>query len=390
MNAEERRDVMRQEMADLSWDFLSFYGEYYNGKGDDEELLEMATQPFWQSMRLSKKRLDSKGLTMDVELSDDSSRSAVADGRVHMSKDGTDLIGTSARRVLAKRRFLKDNKEIYAKREHEISAISLLKADIEGDTVACPNCGHVGTVQSYIDGCDACGARFTVKDFATKISAFSLEENMEKKLKKTTLHTVIVLAILTGLLMLFGAICFGIVAVKLMTGQNNAGIISSVVGFAMALDLVSVGIRCMILLPVVYIFLLVVVISRYRKRFIGTDIIKAVLPDFSAEDFCQNLEYKLRNIHMTDKASEVAVFAHCPLEKVIERYRDVVDGAMTRCYFKAIQVVDGGYIIDAEVIMRLTQYNGKRIRTRYEKLSLSLFGRKEVIQKKTAALREYK
>lgn len=58
---------------------------------------------------------------------------------------------------------------------------SFLKADVQGDMVICPNCGHEGKLTSYIDGCDACGAKFLVSDFETKVSGFSLEEDARQK-----------------------------------------------------------------------------------------------------------------------------------------------------------------------------------------------------------------
>ena len=56
-----------------------------------------------------------------------------------------------------------------------------LKADVQGDMAICPNCGHEGKLSSYIDGCDACGAKFLVSDFETKVSGFSLEEDARQK-----------------------------------------------------------------------------------------------------------------------------------------------------------------------------------------------------------------
>ena len=49
-----------------------FYGElkaFYQGNGEAEQnLMEQTTQPFWQSLRLSRKRLQQRELTVDMEM----------------------------------------------------------------------------------------------------------------------------------------------------------------------------------------------------------------------------------------------------------------------------------------------------------------------------------
>ena len=151
------------EMDRKAYDFMQFQRDYYADKADDTMLMTRTTQPFWQSLRLSKRRLASKGLSMDVEISHDSKSKTIRDEGLQMRKDGYNLAGNKALNVKVQRRFYKNGKKISAIKNREICNLSLLKAEVNGDQAACPNCGYVSTISSFIDGCDACDSKFTVR-----------------------------------------------------------------------------------------------------------------------------------------------------------------------------------------------------------------------------------
>lgn len=390
MISEERKASVTRDMMNMAGRFPDFYTKYYNETYRDTELLEVTTQPFWQSMRLSKKRLDAKGLCMDVELTDDFSQKKTQNAYVRVEEDGSNLVGMHHKNVVSRRHFIQNGKKLRTKKEYEHLNIYMLQGKVDGEYATCPNCSHVGKIAEYIDGCDACGSLFTVKDFETKVSGFSLEENTVQKLKRTMNKTALMLAILTGILMLIGAACLGITIVLLMLGDDGLSAVTSVWGFMFAVDMIPLGFRCIFILFALYMALRVFLLQAYRKRVVGEEIVQNAIPQFSGEDFCQNLEYKLRNIHMTDDASEVATFATCSLEQIVERYQDVVDCNVTRCRFVGAYQQENDYVVKAQVTMKLIHYKRNRIRTKYEKLTLTLSGRKSVINKRETALREYK
>lgn len=390
MTNEERREAVQRDMINMSRRFPDVYAKYFNDIYGDADLMEMTTQPFWQSMRLSKRRLASKGLCLDIELEDDYSQKEVRNAYVNLISDGSNVVGTHRRNVVTKRRFTQGGKKLRTKKEFEHLNIYMLQGKVDGESATCPNCGHVGKIADFIDGCDSCGSLFSVKDFATKVSGFSLEENTGKKLKKTMNKTAIVLGVITGALMLTAALCLGLLIFLLMNGNDGLAAVGSVWGFMLAADLVQVGFRCIWILLVLYLALRIFLLSAYRSRIRGEEIVQNAIPGFSGEDFCQNLEYKLRNIHMTEAAAEVAAFARCSLEQVVERYKDVVDCNVTRCRFTGAYEQDKRYVVKAVVTMRLTVCKNRKVRTKYEKLLLELDGRKDVIDKQELALREYK
>lgn len=183
---EERKNEMateflndaRKEIEGRTEDFCGELKAFYQGNGEAEQnLMEQTTQPFWQSLRLSRKRLQQRELTVDMEMQEPA-RLADYDGPW---KDGYDYSCRRTQPVKMRRTYYRKGKKIAFLKTPEIAAASFLKADVQGDMVICPNCGHEGKLTSYIDGCDACGAKFLVSDFETKVSGFSLEEDARQK-----------------------------------------------------------------------------------------------------------------------------------------------------------------------------------------------------------------
>ncbi len=380
----------KNDMSNMVRKFPEYYSTYFNHREDETKLIQVVTQPFWQSMRLSKKRLDSKDVTMELNITEESSKSVFDLPNFDVNADGNHLVGISSRNLQVERVFRKGEKKIYSKKESEIGVTSMMQSNIDGGKVACPNCGFVEKVESFIDGCDACGSKFEVQDFETKVSSFALEENAGKKLLKTAKGAFLTLGILVGLLIVAAIVGLVVAFVRIQMGCNDSYALFAIMAMPIAIDIVPICVGCIVSLPIAYFVLRIKWIQNYENRYEDEEIVKHIVPTFSSEDFCQNLEYKLRNIHMASRAEEVKSFAECSLDKVVEGYQDVVDCNVSHVKFvNAIKTTDG-YVVDVKVLMKLTIYNGNRIRVRYEKLLLKVYGSDQVVLKNSTALREYK
>lgn len=357
----------------------------------------MTTQPFWQSMRLSKKRLSDKGLRMDVQFSLDTDKEKVrgfarlgTSDKVHLEREEKSLTGRKINWLKTNRKYYAGNRCVSARSEAELSYVAMTQYDVENGEASCPNCGYMGKIASFVDGCDACGSQYSVKDFEPKVSAFSLEENIIKKFRKTTGRTVGILAGVSVLLMILTVVLMVFVVSRLSGGVNDTTTAFSALGIFWAMDMSFVSGRCLFALPFMYIAMMVYSAKKFRNRYEKEEIVQALIPGFSGEEFCQELEYKLRNIHFTDDAGEVAVFSRQPLGEIVSQYGNVIDCNLVRCKFLQVQEVNAGYCLNAEVTMKITTYNGKKIRSRYEKLELQFYGKKQVVQRKIQTLRAYK
>ena len=179
--------------------FYEYQQRYYRNEMNDEQLTGITTQPFWQSMRLSKRRLAEKGLTMDVTVKEKVQRNnsknqdllAVFTLLYHIitkgnhftdsadyRKDGANLVENYSGEVTTERTYFYKGKKICRRKDHEICSANVLSTEVDGENASCPNCGNIGKISGFIDGCEYCGSKFTVQDFEPKISAFALEEDI--------------------------------------------------------------------------------------------------------------------------------------------------------------------------------------------------------------------
>lgn len=242
---EERKNEMATEFLndarkEIERRTEDFYGElkaFYQGNGEAEQnLMEQTTQPFWQSLRLSRKRLQQRELTVDMEMQEPA-RLADYDGPW---KDGYDYSCRRTQPVKMRRTYYRKGKKIAFLKTPEIAAASFLKADVQGDMVICPNCGHEGKLTSYIDGCDACGAKFLVSDFETKVSGFSLEEDARQKSISNFMKAGAVVGI-TAISLAVLAICAGgIMFLLLALGRNGYNAVKAAAAMMLGIGLAPV------------------------------------------------------------------------------------------------------------------------------------------------------
>ena len=385
--------AFQDEMQKKEADFLKVQRAYYAGQCGEQELITDTTQPFFQSMRLSRRRLNEKNLTVDMEIMPDRSNSQTASGGEYYSgpdKDGYDFVGMHRRPVKIQRTYYRNHQVLCRQKSFEIAGTNFLKSDVEGDMAACPNCGHMGKISSYIDGCDACDAKFLVSDFETKVAGYSLEENVGKKTRKTFTRMVGAMVLTSVGMLILGVLAAVILFSLLMKGIDGRQAVNSGFVMMLAFNLYGQLGKAYIFLFWIYLFMFFVLLFLTRSHVAGEEKMKNAIPGFSTKNFLQNLEYKLKNIHLTDIAAEVQPFAHCALNSVVAGYKDVVDCALCHLSIKEVTRTPQGYLADMDVRMRLSCDTGRNIKNKYEKLNLTLSCTEEALAHHKAAIREYK
>lgn len=392
---EEKKRQIRREMEEKEADFAQKRKAYYAGRCTEKELTEDATQPFYESMRLSRKRLEKHNLTVDVQTEEDRSQgrfSLLLNPEMYRGpyKDGADYVGMHCHPLKVKRTYYRNGKKLCRQKDYEISRTQFLKSDVEGDMAACPNCGHMGKISSYIDGCDYCDAKFVVSDFETKVSGYTVEENVPKKAQKTFTRMLGIMFFTSIGLVVLGVLAAVLVLMLLMQGNNGTQAVWSGIVMIIALGMYDQLGAIFAILFWVYLILFIVLIAKTRVQISGENLVKRLIPEFSMQDFLQNLEYQLKNIHLTDNAEAVQPFAHCSLKEVVEEYRNVVDCALCSLTFTSAEQTIEGIRAEATVKMRLSYDTGRKIKTRYEKLKLTMTCSGEALHREKTAIREYK
>ena len=379
---------IRKEIQSKTDAFRTELQDFYQGDREaGERLMERTTQPYWQSLQLIRKRLQQRKLTITMEFE----QSTVLPGEYEKpKKDGYDYACGRIQPVKIKRTCYRDGKRIARERGREIAVYRLIKADVRGERAICPNCGFEGKLSSYIDGCDACGAKFLVSDFDTKVSGFSLEEDSRQKNIHYFMKAAKIVGILAAVLLVLSVCAGGMMFLLLAMDQNGIRAVAAAVTMMLGWGLAPVLFRSLLFMLLIFLVMLIVMQKYVKPRVQGEQIVKRAFPEFSTEDFIQNLEYQLRNIHLADTSLQVQSFAACDLTEVVKGYNNVVDCSISRILFTEAQEFTGEDVIGAEVKLRLLIDDGRRIRSRYEKVQLKLEGRPEVVRGAKQTLREYK
>ena len=101
-------------------------------------------------------------------------------------------------------------------------------------------------------------------------------------------------------------------------------------------------------------------------------MVTSEISGFSADDFAQNLEFKLLNIHFASMSKEVNAYATFDLSDVIKNYKDVIECTLSKLTFNGIRKHADTYYVDANLICALTKYRKNKIRVESEKVSVTL------------------
>lgn len=378
-------DPMEQKIHE----FPKKYSEYFLGNIDDETMTDYVSQPFWQSLHLSKRRLDKNNLTMEIDVTPLNNKLSRID------YDNGDKIdsATFKRTVKVNKRIKKGNKIIYRNKDREICISSALKVHGNDEYAVCPRCGNNGKITSYINGCDYCNSKFKVSVFDDKISSFTTEPDGRNKVFSICKKAFITLGILSALVPLVIAVTFAFIFWGSMNDINNIATSNASVIFIVLLDSFKLLAITAVVCAITLLALMFIMLYMYRnERFVRNQLyhdLKMNLPDFSPDDFAQNLEYKLRNIHFADNASAVAPFAAFDLSPVLAKYENVCECFLHKIKFLSIQHTNNGYYMDLSVILRLTRLKGNRVVTENEKLILSLSKKHGVQEQNINGLLEF-
>lgn len=358
----------KQAMLAKASSFLSIQNLYFSNQKSDAEMTEITTQPFWQSMRLSKKRLDEKGLVSETTVAKTTKPMTF----MYDASNSRSEIGLFNQSIKEHKKIYSKGQLIYDKKDDKLISVSAIKAGGDDENACCPNCGSLGKISSYIDGCDFCGSKFTVNDFEEKISSFSLAENTPKKVLNVFKYIGLVIGILAGLFGILSVVSIIFAIIMSMSGLSSTLEAISLVIFMIATELSPIFGKVFMYSGILFIIILILSFGLLGARINKTKMVKSQIRKFSPEDFAQNLEFKLRNIHFASNAKEVNVYSKFDLSGVIANYRDVIECTLSKLTFKHVRKQENIYFVDADLICSLTKYNGNKVWVESEKIAVTM------------------
>lgn len=359
--------------------FSDIYREYFKGNINDEQMTNHVSQPFWNSLRLSKKRLEKNGLTMEMDTKFVNNPKNVI-SRLSYEKGERVEAGIFKYDADVSKKIRKDGKIIYKDKEKKFCFTGVIKAIGDGENAICPRCGHNGRISSYIDGCDYCHSKFQVSDFEEKISMFNTETNGKQKISSICKKIIAFFGIAMVLSIVAIVISFIILLFATATNGSAHTLSYSAMTFALLVNSVPLLKDMVIAFVIISVVLIMGIKMFVRNEKIVKNATYHRMNEFgitiSPNDFFQNLEYKLRNIHFAEKKTEVEAFASFDLENVIANYENVIECFMHQIEFLNLKRDGERYFVDVEVTLHLSRLIDKKIKTENEKIILKMSGKK--------------
>lgn len=345
--------------------FREHLADFYEQPGNPENtpLQQSVTQFLWHRLMLQKRRLNDKGLYLQIQTERRTHKRILPLRQDHYF-DGKYQITEVKETIEGAQLFWKrDNtKGAYRHRLPNAATYRFLHAErTDGDKIICPNCGAASTRENLLDGCDHCGTKFTIEDLGTRISDYAYipdhaaeKESFDSVLRKyqrILLFVVGIPAFLYWITSMYQGLLYrkltyveyGFVWENLL---NDAGWIIAAVLFCLFLSAVFV-------VPALFVFHLIIApvflvgrLSQHtayptakslkelgentRNNLAVAERIRKTDPLFSLEGFLANVENQLALVHYSNRRQDAAAFAESErteteLASKLPEYADVID-----------------------------------------------------------------
>ena len=386
---------MYERMKTNFFNFINEYRDFFSGHKNEEDIACLCTQPFWQSLMHSKRRLDENGLTIELEYLDEKEGkkrgSFLKTGELNRKRIETEVYpkrstykaGFTKKRLTVNKRIMKNGSCIYEENADMMVCTDQLMKDGEDTYVECPKCGHKDTISAFIGGCSYCNSKFHIQENDLKISSFYMKNDYEKGISRKLgrmwkAATFVLIPSIIFVVPLF------VIACIIDAFFSNAELIKKVVDTGLHISgttlLLSLAFwLCLIFVNIIrWIYYDNHMFVRINYSPFNREL-REEIKDFSSEVFVQNLEMILRNIHMTNRAEDVNVFTRIEMSRIVDCYSNVIDCSLTDIKFIDFKELENEYVLIANVGMDVYRYMGEKIDKQYEALTLTLSGIKDMV-----------
>lgn len=380
-----------QKMKSKASAFETSYEDYYADIKNDEDMTYETTQPYWQSLYLSKQKLKKNNLQMHIDLTEAKSKKGLE--ATYYNDDGKNQIATFKHPLIVHKSFTQDGKILYNKKEKKIGLINVIKASTDGDKVACPNCGHMGTVASYIDGCDYCNAKFEVNEFQEMISSMNIEDDVKQKTTNMYKKSFFTSAAIIAFCVLAFVLSLAYIIYCDISGADSRQSLGASAIFVSTYKMIPVIFAITILLVIAFVIICAYFFNKTYKRVEDTPALqdfKRYYSDLSPEKFAQELEYKLRNIHFAENAEEVSAFANIDLTDVVRRYENIIESNLVKVKILDFKKESEQCTIQVLAVLRNFRIKGNKITPYTEQVILNLSCRKEALKYNTTVIKMHR
>lgn len=342
-----------------------FRKEYINFFHDNTEMSNI-TQTHWYTLFLKKKRLKNNNIDFNLKLED---------VRIEKSEDSTIYIWDNdgrcktcsiSQEVKVHRLYRRNNKIIGKFDTNSEAKYSIMEALSHNDTYICPSCGHEGTLQSLIDGCDYCGTKFQIEELNKRVHTFHFIESFRQK---TTMGIFKYLRIVL-LLCFLGWI--GLLFLDNKVSDDIAGNIIGVTALVLFLGVIFFAIGAVG-------FTISTALNKFSNDSQGSYTegpfekqVKQYDNLFSLNIFAGTLFSRIVAIHLADYFNEVSAFTKCDMTNLLPQYSNVIDCSLSKINYQRYYVDETYQYIDLIAYVNLLRLVNDKIIEVPEAIKLTL------------------
>lgn len=358
---------------------------------ENEPIQQDVTQIFRNILQLQKERLTRLGLTCEqmvrrMQYTDETG--------ISMKRycDGKYSILDVTEEVAARTVYKKDGQTVFTRQDRDTANYTFVEAaQVGDDRVLCPHCGAETTRDALLDGCDYCGTKFTVEDLDSRIALFAFRPDFKLRYEKyLRLRSRILLwaGLAAAAAVLLGFTVYGIIIFPELLAEAGGGLILTVMAGLFAVIIASPAfIVSFLIINIGYILPAAAVLFFVSRRIAKAvrslrdapmlarereEEIRRTDPNFSIAGFYSGVQNKLSTVIFAENEAQLQAFAEGDLRHFAGKYANVAGMDVIRMEITRYAADAQLQYADVDAVLLLTEYTGKRCRTRREHLHLKL------------------
>lgn len=361
----------------------------YTGFFAGDALGQNTTQSYRNRLKLHKKRLDARGITLSAsqrrrtfEREAPVLLQRFRDGHFIHSRAREYLWGTRCYRM-GKRILYTDRKLLCA--DYDFIGVESANA-ADSHRFRCPGCGAVSDAETLLSGCPYCAKKFLIEELSDRVCSLSLYRSPDAETQLAGLHITAFTNRLAFLAALLQAIAMGMMVFEI---SSDTGFNTAELPFTMVLTVFTVLFALVAALAIYRILtapLRVIIYGLYRTmrrdRRLAEEIarqnrstaaaVQRIDPDFSMVSLFSGVRNKLDVLHFADTPAEIGVFSQVPLTDCLPLYRDIIDCAYDTMTLHAVTRDGAFYNASLSADMTLLFCDGKHTQTKKEHITFTL------------------
>lgn len=331
------------------------FADKYSGSFKGDVIQDEVTQPFWYSMLLESRRMKKLGVEKHIQIK----KNPDEKGKIQTTRTAGNKITIINEPVSVRKSYrINGGRKNISTDYCQCSQCVVTEGNREVNEHLCPYCGTIGTGESFIDGCDYCGAKFKVTNLGRKINSYNVFHDYKADIRdKKRIYKILAFAAAMICLLLY----------FLSFASFGKGDVFTFTAMLSQLTKVIGGFGIGIFASVVY--------ARWRiskehtERIVENDELRSLesaVENFNREEFVASLDYKLKDIHFADGE-----------DKYSKLYENVLECNLKNCCITGYSADKEYHHITTEVTLDILCLENSKPVTRTEKAYLSMYKTKE-------------